>query len=79
MSGGEGGLSDIRSQWAEVREKPIRVGYASGRYDVVERGGIVTSVAGVSARQVVQLEKDERTEDDVSIWTPTSFRRSRRG
>ena len=79
MSGGEGGLSDIRSQWAEVREKPIRVGYVSGRYDVVERGGIVTSVAGVSARQVVQLEKDERMESEASIWTPANSRRSRRG
>ena len=54
MSGGEGGLSDIRSQGAGVREdgeKPIRVGYASGRYGAVERGRIVTSVAGVSAIQ----------------------------
>ena len=54
MSGEEGGLSDIRSQGAEVREdgeKPIRVGYASGRYDAVERGRMVTSIAGVSAIQ----------------------------
>ena len=54
MSGGEVGLSDIRSQGAGVREdgeKPIRVGYASGRYDTVERGRMVTSVAGVSAIQ----------------------------
>ena len=54
MSGGEVGLLDIRSQGVGVREdreKRIRVGYASGRYDAVERGRMVTSVAGVSAIQ----------------------------
>ena len=53
MSGGEVGLLDIRSQGVGVRqdrEKRIRVGYASGRYDAVERGRMVTSV-GMSAIQ----------------------------
>ena len=54
MSGREVGLSDIRSQGAGVREggeKPICVGYASGRYDAVERGRMITSVASVSTIQ----------------------------
>ena len=51
MSGEEVGLSDIHSQGAGVREKPIRIGYASGHYDTVKRGRMVTSVARVSTIQ----------------------------
>ena len=50
LVGREGCQVSVVKGWKDG-EKPIRVGYASGRYDAVERGGIVTSVAGVSAIQ----------------------------
>ena len=42
-------------------------------------GGLFQDWSIDSWQRVVQSEKDERTEDDVSIWTPANFRRSRRG
>ena len=50
LAGREGCQISVVKGWKDG-EKPIRVGYASGRYDAVERGRIVTSVAGVSAIQ----------------------------
>ena len=56
-------ISVVKGLESEDGEKPIRVGYASGRYDAVERGRMVTSVAGYRPSRVGRISPQVQREE----------------